>query len=221
VKLLEAAVSSFPKLPTGHDPLADSSLDHHIALPSSTMEDIARLSTVLQSAWSLLLAQYSDSSTNVTFGMTFDGRIPSECISEVGNVIGPTIATVPVAISIDYTLTIGQFLDYVQKDAAAIQQFQHFGLQSIRGLGPSAAKACDFQSLLAIQAPSPEYTAENPSLFANYITRVSPSTLLMLLDCKFTANGVAVTAQFDEKVTTHSQMKRILHQLEHVVEELI
>lgn len=216
----ESIFSSFPRLPAGHQALADSSLAYSIAVSNTVAENDLLLSTIIQAAWSLLVAQYSDSPSSVVFGMTLDGRNNSEAISDINNVMGPAIATVPFNVSMDYQVTIRQFLTSVQEQKNALQRFQHFGLQNIKALGPNAAKACDFQSLLAIQNLDPN-NAQKSSPFGSSIARDAPSTYLLLLDCRLTESGIDISAQYDQRVTSNSQMKIILQQFEHIIRQLL
>ncbi|KFY79912.1 hypothetical protein V499_01170 [Pseudogymnoascus sp. VKM F-103] len=213
--------STFPKLLANQHPLADHTLDYSMKLPRSVNELGSSVSMIIRAAWALLLAQYSDSPENVVFGMTLDGRDDSQSVPGIATVLGPTIATVPVRIFINTKHTIGDFLEETQAQADAMRPFQHFGLQNIRALSPDAAKACDFQSLLAIQ-PLRKEGENHPTLLSDYVTtRDASSTYLLLLECQLKENGVDITAQYDQKITSDSQMQRILHQLEHVIKQLL
>ncbi|OKL58374.1 hypothetical protein UA08_06365 [Talaromyces atroroseus] len=212
----ESVFSSFPKLPTGHQALADTSLDYSLALSGAVFENKQLLATIVQVAWAILLAQYSDSPNNVVFGMTLDGRVDSE----TSNVMGPTIATVPFSMSLDYQLTIEELLKRVQQQTSDVQRFQHFGVQNIKKVSQNAERACDFQSLLAVQGSTSDY-AVKLNLFADTVVRAAPSTYLLLLDCRLTHTGVDMIAQYDKRITPELQMKRILQQFGHVIRELL
>jgi amino acid adenylation domain-containing protein len=212
----KSVFSSFPRLPTGHQALADASSHFSLVLSGAELENISLLATIVQAAWAILLAQYSDSPSSVVFGMTLDGRVNPE----ISNFMGPTIATVPFNISLDYQLTIEELLKRVYQQTNAMQRFQHFGVQNIKKLGPNAERSCDFQSLLSIQRLKSDYAVKS-SLFADIVVRDAPSTYLLLLDCQLTDTGIDMTAQYDHRIILDLQMKRILQQFAHVIRQLL
>ncbi|KFY92557.1 hypothetical protein V498_04869, partial [Pseudogymnoascus sp. VKM F-4517 (FW-2822)] len=190
-------------------------------------------------------AQYSDSSDNVVFGMTLDGLDANEL--DVASIAGPTMATVPVKVTIDSNHTVGDFLGGIINQANAMGPFKHFGLQNIRGVCPDAAKACNFQSLLAIHPIRNEHKRISSLLgepvkthnsSSTYLLEVecrrissllgepvkthnSSSTYLLEVECQINETGTAMIAQYDELTTSTPQMTRILQQLIAQYDELI
>ncbi|KAJ5050965.1 uncharacterized protein L3040_002832 [Drepanopeziza brunnea f. sp. 'multigermtubi'] len=203
--------SPFPKLPAGHRPLAKKSLDYSIKFS----ETIADAPVLLRAAWALLLSQYSDTHDNVVFGMTIDGR------GELGanQILGPTFASVPVKVSINAQSTIDHFLSRLRDQERSMEPWQNFGLQNIKDLSADAAKACDFQTLLAIHPQS--RTSGAGVLFNSVTTRDAPSTYLLILECQLTENGVDLKAQYDPEVISASQIQRLLYQMDYIVGQLI
>jgi non-ribosomal peptide synthetase component F len=105
--------------------------------------------SMIRAAWGLLLATYSGSD-DVLWGDTNSGReVPVQGIEDI---IGATITTSPMRLKLDRQLTIGEFLQDVQRQSSAAIPYQFAGLQHIRKLSSDTAVACDFQSLLAIVA---------------------------------------------------------------------
>ncbi|RMI30539.1 non-ribosomal peptide synthetase [Nocardia stercoris] len=94
------------------------------------------LNTVIQAAWAIVLGALT-SRTDVTFGAVVSGRTAR--IPEIDAMIGLLINTVPVRVRLDNTETLGQLLDRIQAEQAALLDHQFIGLADIeRVAGPGA-----------------------------------------------------------------------------------
>ncbi|KAI9745049.1 MAG: hypothetical protein M1818_001327 [Claussenomyces sp. TS43310] len=218
-QLAGTTISSFPKPQSTSDtPLGNKFLRNKIRLPRQRTESNVSSATIIRAAWALLLAQYSDSKDAVVLGMTLDGRDTS--IPRVAEIIGPTIATVPVKVAIKPQATISEFLEELRLQADAIRPYQHLGIQNIKCLSPDASLACDFHSLLAIHTDD---DIQNPAVFnlEKSVIGDMASSYLLLLDCRLNKESIYITARYDERALTNFQMKRMLEQLEHIVHQLM
>ncbi|KFY06569.1 hypothetical protein V492_07948 [Pseudogymnoascus sp. VKM F-4246] len=211
--------STFPKAPSNKNLPVQRTLDYSINFPTPIGNLEYPFSMIIRAAWALILAQYSDSSDNVVFGMTLDGLDANEL--DVAPIAGPTMATVPVKVTIDSNRTVGDFLRGIINQANAMGPFKHFGLQNIRGVCSDAAKACNFQSLLAIHPIRNDHKRISSLLAEPVKTHNSSSTYLLEVECQINETGTAMTAQYDELTTSTPQMTRILQQFEHVIRQLV
>lgn len=218
-QLSDLVFSPYPKLPAGHQPLASSSLNYSISLRKPDNQ-FSSMEITLRAAWALLLGQYSDTPENIVFGMTLDGRGDSGTGDEIDQIVGPTFATVPVRTSIDTQTTIVSYLSTVLEQAQATKRWSNLGLQNIKDLSRDAAKACDFQTLLAIH-PLDTRSGSSDNLYQSISVHDAASTYLLLLECQVTEQGVDIAAQYDPEVISASQMQRMVQQFEHVVGQLI
>ncbi|KAH7388999.1 hypothetical protein BKA64DRAFT_711107 [Cadophora sp. MPI-SDFR-AT-0126] len=215
----DLSFSPYPKLPAGHQPLATKSAYHSISrLPLNPT--MPTMTVILRAAWALLLAQYTDTPENVVFGETLDGRGESASILGTDTLVAPVFATVPIKVSIDRETTIENFLYELQHSAEDMKQWQNFGLQNIKDLSLDAAKACDFHNLLAIHPISTRSSHGTSPLEFSISTYDTPSPYLLLLECQIKEDGIDMKAQYDPKVLSASQMRRMLYQLENVVAQL-
>ncbi|CZS96958.1 uncharacterized protein RAG0_06072 [Rhynchosporium agropyri] len=216
----EIAFSPYPKLPAGHIPMANAFLDHSISLGDCQPPETS-IPNIIRGAWALLLAKYSDTPELVVFGMSLDGRGESASMSGIDSLVAPVFATVPLKVSVDKTATVERFISDLESQMEKMKQWQNFGLQNIRDLSLDAAKACDFQTLLAIHSHSTTLGPLRTSpMDFSFTTYASPSNYLLLLECQVTATGIEIKAQYDPKVTSATQMQTMLQQLEHVVYQL-
>ncbi|KAH6703127.1 hypothetical protein BKA61DRAFT_740198 [Leptodontidium sp. MPI-SDFR-AT-0119] len=217
----DVSFSVYPKLPPGHQPMANKTLDYSISVQDMQTSTFPT-SIIIRAAWALLLAQYSDTPEDVVFGMTLDGRGESASMLGIDSLIAPVFATVPVRIPIDKESTVASFLSGLQVQFEDMKQWQNFGLQNIKDASHDASKACDFQTLLAIHTPkTPRTSGTSPIHLVAIETHETPSTYLLVLECQITATGIDFKAQYDPKVTSTSQMQTMLQQLEFVVAQLV
>ncbi|MFE3262092.1 amino acid adenylation domain-containing protein [Nocardia sp. NPDC059229] len=94
------------------------------------------LNTMIQAAWAIVLGTLT-SRQDVTFGAVVSGRTPQ--IAGIESMIGLFINTVPVRVRLDATETLGQLLDRIQAEQAALLDHQSIGLADIeRAAGPGA-----------------------------------------------------------------------------------
>ena len=109
--------------------------------------------TYIHLAWSLLVAHYTDS-REVVYGCTVSGR--NAPIEGINDMVGPTIATVPIRISICPEDTISSALDQIQAYLTRMIPYEQAGLSRIAKASEDAARACGFQSHLNIQTGEQE-----------------------------------------------------------------
>lgn len=174
-------------------------------------------STVLRAAWALLLAQYSDSD-DVVFGATVNGR--NAPVSGIHQIVGPTIATVPIRVRLDREKKIKDLLASVQDQATEMIPFEQTGLQHIRQLGTDAQAACDFQNLLVIQPRVAD--ADNDASLLKLSTSgndiVHPYPLAV--ECNIDETTVDLVIDHDPRLLSTYQVNRIVYQFEHLINQL-
>lgn len=108
--------------------------------------------TIIQAAWALVLANYSGT-TDIVFGAVLSGRNMAD-ISGIDDVVGPTIATIPVRVRIDHNAQVAAWVRQVEEDAQTVQSVAHVGLSAISRIGPEGQKACAFNNILVVQPSS-------------------------------------------------------------------
>jgi amino acid adenylation domain-containing protein len=209
--------SCFPPLPSPmYTPNPTMSATHTISLPHGPVDGFT-VSTKLRLAWALTVSQYSNTS-DVVFGLTVTGRgVPVEGI---GQMTGPTIATVPLRVQLDQDTTVTQALQRVQDQSIEMLAFEQAGLQNIRRLSDEAAAACQFQNLLVIQASRRD---DIPDLFteADVLAEQDAfTTYALTLLCKSESGSVSIQATYDPQTITTTEVQRMLYQLAHVMRQI-
>lgn len=216
----EAAI--FPRLPSpAHTVRADASLDYTMSLPAghrSLGSANVNLTTLLYTAWGMLVSKYLESA-DVVFGTTRTGR--GAPVAGIDEIAGPTFATVPLRMSIEDAVPVAELLCGVQAQFTEMLAYEHFGLHGIKAVSDDAARASSFQTLVVVQ---PKEEAD-PGMFANAhvsgdISDFNPYCVMLQLKPCPSHTTVDVNVSFDSAVIDVAQMQRILHQLEHLVHEL-
>ena len=221
-RLSSKEVLSFPEF---HQP-------NYRPRPNRTMQHSARSivisssqvtpATIVQAAWGLVLSSHL-SSPSVSFGLTVNGR--NAPIAGIENMMGSTLATVPVCLHVNPEQDVAQYLESVQHYSSQMIPHQQLGLQKIKNFSPEAAQACDFQNLLAIQSAEENGTGTS---YSHLLKREDADiqegffNYALTLQCSLASNGkLRALAVFDETLIDVAQMQRLLFQLEHVIRQIV
>lgn len=219
----------FPLLPSSeHRPRSDTGVSHHIEHLAWPRTDITP-STAIRAALSILIAAYSHDS-EALFGATVTGR--QAPVPGIESMTGPTIATMPVRVTLDQQQTIHGFLQQVQAQAIDATAFEQTGLQRIRTISAAAKQACDFQTLLLIHpveepGNSSSFlfvdTEEQDSLDADGITEDSFAgfdTHAITLECDLEKAGALLRFRFDSRVISRMRVENLACQLDVILRQL-
>lgn len=192
-------------------PTADTMLEHRIRLNMSIGSRFT-LATIIRAAWALVTSQYT-SSNDVIFIETLTGR--DIALAGVEEIEGPLIATIPIRIQIDRTVTVEAYLQSVQEGMLTRSPFQHFGVQNIRKVSDDAQYACEARTGLVIQ-PEPEYMTAGLGFVQGDVVREALhfNPYPLMLGCGLQMDGFRICASFDSSLISVVQMKRIFAQLE-------
>ena len=216
---------AFPQLPSPeYLPQARACVTRNITNISWPQLDVTA-SSILHAAWALVISHYSDSH-DVVFGATSTGR--QAAVSGIESIRGPVIATVPVRLRLNDSVTVEDFLQGVQAQAVEMTAFEQLGLQRIQRISPDAKRASQFQSLLVVQPRS-----WLPDIEAGILFRLSPEesdrkevvmtafyTYAVTLTCLLGSDGVDLRMHFDPDAFGTDQASRVALHMEHVLRQL-
>ena len=206
--------TSFPSLPnSSYRPVADASISH-----SETINQRSRVSAAkLYAAWAFLSAKYQHG-TEVAFGAVMSGRtIP---IYGIEKVVGPTISTVPLAVSIKEDQTFTSLADLIEQKMLDMIPFAHVGLQNIRKLSPEADSLCNFQTIVIVQ-PHEDIVLPGGALRSNEESNELSSfnNYGLMLEVQLGAHDLKVTANFDSNLIDGNMMTQMLQQLTRILDQ--
>ncbi|OAA35077.1 non-ribosomal peptide synthetase [Metarhizium rileyi] len=215
--------SHFPVPRVAHDPKPDRQLEVSVTDLDWSNSDFTS-STVLRAAWSLVSA-HNTNSNDAMFGVTVTGR--QAPVSGIERITGPTIATVPLRIALDWDDDVESTLHRIQRQSADMIPFEQTGLQHIRRLGDQADLACDFQTLLVVQPPSGGGSIEREEEFlAEFHGEGTAdkwqdfSTYALVIECQLVANGAHMRFGFDSSMVSELKMAHVAESLVTVIRQL-
>ncbi|KAI3055098.1 hypothetical protein CBS147353_11361 [Aspergillus niger] len=207
--------SPFPALPQpALRPVADHKITHQIPWLDRRSRDVTT-STLVRAAWAIV-ASCMVNSDNVVFGITTSGRTAP--VGGINEMVGPTIATVPLLVKIIRSQKVSDYLAAVQHQSTSMIPFEHFGLRRIAKICRGAHQACMFQTLLIVQ-PQGGTEAENTlgewkeSLESEWV-----NTYALVLEVQIGLKRV--DARFDAKVIKPWVVQALLEELEFVLKQL-
>ncbi|CAG7953676.1 unnamed protein product [Penicillium nalgiovense] len=201
--------ATFPLLPTRSYQVSPNQVQTHSVPVTRNPSDIT-LPTVLRAAWAAVLSHLTDSE-HVSFGATLSGR--NAALAGINQVLGPTIATVPINVHVREGQSPAHFLRAVHMQSIDMIPFEHTGLQNIRRMGEQAREAVEFQNLLLIQ-PGSAPMDESDFLGLTPVTLESQQAdpYPLTVECNLMESCVEIKAQFDSCLISVSEMEMILKQ---------
>lgn len=198
---------------------SSASLKHTIQYNRDSLGVDVTTATLVRAAWGLVLGSHAGSD-DVVFGETLSGRDID--LDHVEDVVGPTLTTVPSRIQIDREATVSSFLRDIHDQAIRVIPHQHAGLQNIKRLGGTMAVACDFRNLLVIQSAG-EVTSQEDLLkpMEDELGQLNFFTYPLVVECFIETHDLVLVVHHDEDVMRPWQVKRMAHQFDALLEQLI
>ncbi|KAL2867346.1 uncharacterized protein BJX67DRAFT_84592 [Aspergillus lucknowensis] len=209
---------SFPETPKNYSPGAVESLTRRITADHTTDYTI---STLLRATWALILSQETGSH-NVGFATALSGRTAP--VNGILDVMGPTITTVPVRVSLDATQTILAYLAMIQQQATDMLPFEHTGLHKISRM---VGLSFNFQHLFVVQ-PAVDRLDQVESAFQG-LTPVPFQTsgfhsYPLVVECSTSTSdaesSVDLQLQFDPAVLSAEKAQSLSERFHHVFTQL-
>lgn len=218
-RLESFAGSVFPQLP----------LNHHVCRASSSItfetsiqrrRSVTTQATLIQSALALLIWKIHGES-DVVFGMTIHGRALFDC-PDAEKVVGPAIATVPMRLQLDGFIHVHEFLKQVQTQAALMSDYEHYGIQNMKSIGPGCASAASFTTLLIVQSDLESGIGRGLRRIVELDTSASDFYLHypLVIECFPHSEGIKVRIRYDPGVLSVWDVQMMAKQFEQLLDEM-
>lgn len=221
-QFINCTATTFPSLPNAfYEPRMNQTLHHRISELQWPQKSDITASNVVRAVWSLLMAWHTNISSDVVFGAIVTGR--QAPVPEVENIVGPTIATVPVRVRLNWNASVHDLLQQIQTQALNMIPFEHTGLQNIRRINSEVERSSQFQTLLVVQPP---VTTNDHQEFFRYKEADSRdmsdnfSTYAMMVICQLEINGLNLQISFDSNILSKTQIQKIAHEFELVCRQI-
>ncbi|KAL2192774.1 non-ribosomal peptide synthetase [Corynascus similis CBS 632.67] len=183
--------------------------------------------TLIRAAWAILQSAYTGTD-DVVFGETLTGR--NVDIPDITEMVGPTFTTVPTRVRLNRNTPLKGFLQCLQHKASRVVPHQHLGIQHIKRLDPDCSAACEFRNLLVIQTSSPtlpqsgkaQQQMQEPDWnFQGGSSMESFFTHPLVLECTASEDAIEAIFHYDENVLSAWRTKRLIHQFQAVLKNLV
>lgn len=180
------------------------------------------LQTLIQSVWPLLLSRYCGRRT-VIFGFLVSGRPPE--LKGVENIVGMFLNTVPFCVTVDDTLTVGEWLRRMHSDQAELQRYEHSPLMRVQQLSKIPGGISLFNSIVARKDVTQVPTASRRGGQSARQSKKSEQTtfqqnypLLLNITAK---DGIELKLTYDARKFRSIDVSRIMEQLRYLMLSLI
>ncbi|KAI0596891.1 hypothetical protein F4775DRAFT_603074 [Biscogniauxia sp. FL1348] len=174
--------------------------------------------TILHVAWGLLLSAYNGLATDITFGSIMSGR--SSPLNGVEDIIGPTIAALPLRVRFERTTRVDDLLIRMQEQSVAMIPHQALGLQNIQSLSLDTSRACLFNTLFVVQQPQRE---DLPLKVTSRATNISNSySYAINIVCSLLRDQtVAVSVIYDTVVLDSFEVRQMMQHFEEILGQVL
>ena len=192
---------------------------------SASLNDLARkqkvtLSTIIQTAYGLLLQHYSGE-PDVVFGVTVSGRPPE--LQGVENMVGLFINTLPLRLQFSPTMPITTVMQTVQQNLAQMRQYEYTPLVQIQGWTNVPRSLPLFQSILVFENyPVDESLQQQQQLLSLRLRKIEghertnyPLTLVGAPGKQIRLEAAVEARRLDQATT-----ERLLDHLVHILEQI-
>ena len=171
----------------------------------------------LRAAWAIVTASHTKSN-DVVLGVVEDGR--DSPIFGIEDIVGPTIATVPVRIHLRSHYRVLDLMRSIRSQRVSMMPHRHFGLQNIAKLLPSAKVACDLQNRIDIH-PSKSASFKKNTISLDYVgIEVQVQDCPLVLDCNLEEKHIEFVLDHSLTVLSRMQAREMLGKLAAVFEQL-
>ncbi|KAK2865448.1 NRPS [Arthroderma sp. PD_2] len=214
--------SHFPSDKPGYHPKPESQIVKTVSGLNWGRGDFTP-ATVIRAAWSIAAANGAGSH-EALFGVVVTGR--QAPVPNIELIAGPTIATMPIRVDIDWDGSFKQLLDTVQRQSVEMIPFEQTGLQQISQISEQTAIGCRFQTLLVVQPGSEGSEAQcRPFLTESVNSQAGGqwqdfSTYPIVVECQLESDGVHIRIGFDSSLIGQQKMERIIHDFETSIKQL-
>ena len=217
-KVLAASTwTPFPSLPpTVEYPIADKVIKQQLLLPPNMGRDIT-MSILARAAWAIVIGQMTNSD-DIVFGMTLYGR--NAPVAGLDKMTAPTIATVPVRVSLARNQRCSEYLARLQQEATEMIPFEQTGLQNIAKTGSSGQDACKFQTQLVIQTGEDHCNDCPFGEWQQGSEEKGFTTYAFTLELWLHPSRITATAMFDSRVIRPWLVSKMMKRLEWVMHQL-
>ena len=208
-----------------YSPLADGLLSKDIN-KVAWVEGLTASSSI-RLALSILMTWQTNSS-DVIFGAITNRPQPSVPNDEFAVFDVPNTTIFPVRSVVDATKTVLDLLRQVESQADEMAAHEQISLQLIRRVSKRAEVACQFQTILLVQAADEDPEPENVNFAQSEHTRARVNavnldgfnTYGLIIECLQHRSGLHLRMNFDTHLIKHEQASTLVRQFEYILKQI-
>lgn len=212
----------FPSLPAlKYKPMANQVIERTAEIPASNGQPGITLPIIARAGLGILIKRHT-STDDIVFGTILSGH--NAPIPGIEDLVGPTIATVPIRIQFPEGQSVHDYVHALQQQSIQMIPFEQFGLQNISKSNPNA---CNFQTLLVVHSSDERVENADTNVLGTWLTDADQSgftTYALTLECYLPSkNGdpIKLRATFDQKIIPEWEMGQFMDQYLFVLQQLI
>lgn len=216
---LEGSSGTYPTVNGKHVPTKSALLSEELQLDEKGRNvSQALLPSYIELAWAVATSFYTGSE-QIAYGFVASGR--GAASSNFADTMGPTLALVPVQVTVRGEATIEDLLKERTLDRKQLisDPALHWGLSNIRSVIEDARSACEFQSVVNIRSSTVEGHQTDELKLKE--ARRPPPRQCVELNFDLHPRKIDIEARFDPEMLQERQMHRILRQTSHIFQALI
>ncbi|KAM0438114.1 hypothetical protein ACHAQK_006845 [Fusarium lateritium] len=208
--LSDMSTQHFPRLPApDYKPSASGLITHKTDFKAESSGSGITTATMIRVAWALTVSTYS-TANDVVFWETVTGR--DAPVDGIEDMVGVTLATVPIRVRLDPSQRVADLLDTVQSESAAVRMHQFAGIHRISRINSDTAFACAAQNLLAINYGPRQSMDSFWCQETNEMAGTNFYSYPLMLSCHVADGELETVVHFDPNIIPESQMQRIMDQ---------
>jgi amino acid adenylation domain-containing protein/non-ribosomal peptide synthase protein (TIGR01720 family) len=219
--------TQFPALPSAtYVPSANAEACAQVPLSAQPMSSAAGkppTNVIIESAWALLIALYTDN-CDVAFGVGLTGHRDMPVPPQAGQDVVSTARTiVPFCLRVDWSFSVGHFLQSIHTYGRKAQE--HAPVGGVAAVAPASAEtrvACKFQSVVSVVPATGLPTLSFGQLVqGDWHDAAMSEGYAVVLRCTVAEdNTIGLRIRFDDKVVDGGRAHKFAHQLGHLIQQL-
>jgi len=210
--LLDLKAKPLWAIPENHDPVSDTTLSQIISIKVNSNSE-ARIGTLIQAAWSLVVERITGAS-DIVWALSLTGR--NAFIAGIEKMVGPVATVVLLRVRVDPDQELRGFLQNIQSVSTEMIPFEQTGLDNIRTINEATEEA--FQAALPlIILPQQQAFGKNSGVKRTFLATGRRSKVPFHVECALLEEGVNVQIMFDSVVVEKGAVHQMMADFERIL----
>jgi non-ribosomal peptide synthetase component F/aryl carrier-like protein len=196
-------------------PSMDGIFERHIQFDGTSRYGFTAAS-MMQLAWSYIVAQCSGSKDTV-LELILTGR--NSPVHGVQNIMAPTVATVPLRVTLDPKQSVYETLQKIESDQHEMAPYEQFGWPRIKELSATTKNVCECAAPFVVH-PRPDDVVEKTwttEMNLLDVIPIRPHAIPFQVDCHLGGDGFNAAARYDTKLFGKERVRELVDQFESVL----